>query len=81
MPVMDGLTATRAIRAAGGPPVIMVSANGMPDHIDVPLNAGAVAQITKPIEPAALIETINAAVLTARTAAPDEDARQKSAPR
>lgn len=58
MPVMDGLEATRLISAAGGPPVIMVSANGMPEHVEAAQDAGARAHIVKPITPGSLIETI-----------------------
>lgn len=66
MPVMDGLAATKAIVLAGGPPVIMVSANGMPEHVEAALNAGAVAHLIKPIEPAALAASIIAAVAAAK---------------
>lgn len=58
MPVMDGLEATRTIVAGGGPPIIMVSANGLPQHIEAAVEAGAVAFVTKPIQPAVLIETV-----------------------
>ena len=58
MPIMDGLEATRQIRAAGGPPVVMVSANGLPEHLDAAFESGVVAFITKPISPAILVETI-----------------------
>jgi PAS domain S-box-containing protein len=62
MPVMDGLEATRTIVAAKGPPVVMVSANGLPQHVEAALEAGAVAFVTKPIQPADLIETVIATV-------------------
>ncbi|WP_425988398.1 response regulator [Brevundimonas sp. TWP2-3-2] len=62
MPVMDGLEATKTIVATEGPPVIMVSANGLPQHVEAALEAGAVAFVTKPIQPAVLIETVIATV-------------------
>lgn len=66
MPVMDGLEATRLICSASGPPVIMVSANGMADHINAALQAGALAHVTKPIEPAVLMTTLCSAVRAAQ---------------
>jgi signal transduction histidine kinase/ActR/RegA family two-component response regulator len=58
MPVMDGLEATRKIVAAAGPPVIMVSANGLPEQVSAALESGAVAHVIKPVQPAMLIETM-----------------------
>ena len=55
MPVMDGLTAIRAIRAqeksrAAPPvPILALTANAMPEHIRASLEAGAGGHITKPI--------------------------------
>lgn len=53
MPVMDGLTACRAIRALGGPtaavPVIAMTAAAMPEDIDRCLAAGMTDHIAKPI--------------------------------
>lgn len=66
MPDMDGLAAARAIVAAHGPPVLMVSSNGMPDQVEAALKAGAVAHVIKPIEPALLVETVCATVHDAR---------------
>ncbi|MFZ3006550.1 MAG: ATP-binding protein [Phenylobacterium sp.] len=64
MPVMDGLTATRAIRAlerrASAPtvPIIALSANAMTHHVAEALEAGASAHVAKPIGPQALIRTM-----------------------
>ncbi|RZJ27873.1 MAG: response regulator [Brevundimonas sp.] len=62
MPVMDGLTATRAIRAAeaaapGRPriPIIMLSANAMAEHRADGAAAGADGHIAKPITAASLV--------------------------
>ncbi len=55
MPVMDGLTATRAIRhqeelsGRGRMPVIMLTANAMPQHCREALAAGADLHIAKPL--------------------------------
>jgi len=65
---MDGLEATRAIASADGPPVIMVSANGLPEQVQAALDAGAVAHVVKPIEPAVLVGTISSTVLAAQEA-------------
>lgn len=54
------------IVAAGGPPVIMVSANALPEHRDAALAAGALSHVVKPIEPARLIEEVATVVVEAR---------------
>ena len=66
MPVMDGLTATRKIRAweaATGRtavPIIMVSANTMTHHLNDALASGATAHLAKPIQPMRLLELLGA---------------------
>ena len=68
MPVMDGLTATRAIRAAeqaqGRPrtPLIVLSANAMARHVQDAADAGADSHLAKPITPGALMAAIEATV-------------------
>ncbi len=66
MPVMDGLTATRAIRAAeaGGhrTPLIMLSANAMAQHRYEALAAGADLHVAKPVTAATLLAGIAQAV-------------------
>ena len=75
MPVMDGLTATRAIRAAeqsaGRPrtPLIMLSANAMAQHLQDAADAGADSHLAKPITPGSLMAAIEAAVQPADTMA------------
>jgi signal transduction histidine kinase/CheY-like chemotaxis protein len=65
MPVMDGLTATREIRrqerAAGraAVPVIIVSANGQPEHVQAGRAAGAQLHLTKPVCAEALVAALN----------------------
>lgn len=64
MPVMDGLAATRAIRAteqAGAlppVPVIMLSANALPEHIAAACEAGCNGHIAKPVTARTLISGI-----------------------
>ncbi|MFN4296829.1 MAG: response regulator [Brevundimonas sp.] len=64
MPVMDGLTATREIRlheaAMGAPrtPVIMLTANALPEHVDAAREAGADRHLSKPFGAEALIELV-----------------------
>ena len=66
MPVMDGLTATRAIRLAerGRPrtPIIMLSANAMAEHRYEALAAGADLHVAKPVTAASLLAGIAQAV-------------------
>ena len=64
MPVMDGLTAIRAIRKAEGPglpraPIIVISANTSPEDLQSSAAAGADGHIGKPIRAEALFEAIS----------------------
>jgi len=74
MPVMDGLTATRAIRATeraqgrARTPMIMLSANAMARHVEDAADAGADLHLAKPITPGALMAAIEAALGTAEPA-------------
>ena len=78
MPVMDGLTATRAIRAAeqaqgrARTPMIMLSANAMAQHVQDAADAGADLHLAKPITPGALMAAIETAL------APAEQARARA---
>jgi PAS domain S-box-containing protein len=62
MPEMDGLEATRRIRALSGPksttPIIAVTANAMDDDRRRCLDAGMNDFVTKPIAPGALFEVL-----------------------
>ena len=64
MPVMDGLAATRAIRAfeaslgRSPTPVVMVTAHGLPEHIRTSLAAGADRHVTKPFVAADLLTVL-----------------------
>ena len=61
MPVMDGLSATRAIRALEAQegrdrtPVVMLTANALQTHKDQAVAAGADAFLSKPITPESLM--------------------------
>jgi PAS domain S-box-containing protein len=64
MPVMDGLTATRRIRemedaGARRIPIIAMTANVLPEQVARCLEAGMDDHIGKPIDPAALVETLS----------------------
>ena len=64
MPVMDGLTATRKIRLVEkeehrpSTPVIILSANAMPEHIEAGRAAGADRHLAKPISAMELLNVI-----------------------
>ncbi|WP_249138158.1 ATP-binding protein [Phenylobacterium montanum] len=60
MPVMDGLTATRRIRAELGPrpPIIAMTANVLPEQVARCLDAGMDAHLGKPITPRDLLEAV-----------------------
>jgi len=63
MPVMDGLSATRAIRAGAGPnadtPIVVLSASARNEDHQAGLEAGADAYLNKPIDFAALAVVMN----------------------
>jgi PAS domain S-box-containing protein len=63
MPVMDGLTAARAIRglpdpAARATPIVAMTANVLPDQVETCRQAGMDDHLGKPISPARLLETL-----------------------
>jgi PAS domain S-box-containing protein len=62
MPVMDGVTATKRIRAMTGPasriPIVALSGNVLPQQVRAFINAGMNDHIGKPIERAKLYETV-----------------------
>ncbi|MBQ9359807.1 MAG: response regulator [Lachnospiraceae bacterium] len=63
MPEMNGLEATKAIRAMARPdaakvPIIALTANAFDEDVQQSLDAGMVAHVTKPIEPDALYSTL-----------------------
>jgi PAS domain S-box-containing protein len=78
MPVMDGLTAIRAIRQherdrrASLTPIWGLSANALPEHIAASMAAGADGHLTKPISGAALLGVL-------ATACEQAEARERAA--
>ena len=65
MPVMDGLTAVKEIRAQQTAadkriPILMLTANALPEHIAAGREAGADGHITKPFNPEQLLQRIHA---------------------
>lgn len=66
MPVMDGLTATRALRSLPGPnqdvPIVVLSASARTEDHEAGLAAGADAYLNKPIDFRALAEVLNRCV-------------------
>jgi CheY-like chemotaxis protein len=62
MPRMDGMEATRAIRAlpapAGQIPIIALTANADPDAVQTYLACGMQAVVDKPIKPQQLLTTL-----------------------
>ena len=63
MPVMDGLEATRTIRAmdrkdAAVIPIIALTANAFDEDVQRSMQAGLNAHLSKPVEPQALFETL-----------------------
>jgi signal transduction histidine kinase/CheY-like chemotaxis protein len=78
MPVMDGLTATTEIRAFerergwGRTPLLMLTANAMPEHIEAGREAGSDGHLAKPVTMASLFAGI-AQVLA--SSAPESEVR------
>ena len=81
MPEMDGVEATRRMRAgeagkhACRTPLIMLTANTLPEHIARSLAAGADGHLAKPITPTSLLQavaqTLNSAGLARSSDVPD----------
>jgi signal transduction histidine kinase/ActR/RegA family two-component response regulator len=74
MPVMDGLEATRRIRTweretgRRRAPILIVSANGLDEHVRAGQAAGADAHLHKPISAAELLEALQAQLELAEAA-------------
>ena len=67
MPEMDGLEATRKIRATGrrdatSIPIIALTANAFDEDVQRSLQAGLNAHLSKPVEPEALFETLESLI-------------------
>lgn len=76
MPVMDGASATRAIRASGRPcadtPIIALTANALATDRQVYLAAGMSDYVTKPIELAALNSALARAARSRRAVSAED---------
>ena len=81
MPVMDGLTATRAIRSGAGlnaqTPIVVLSASARTEDHEAGLNAGADAYLNKPIDFGALAQLMERAsggraVFAAQSSEPEQ---------
>lgn len=64
MPAMDGLEATRVIRASSHPdgatvPIIAMSANAFDEDVKKSLDAGMNAHLAKPIDPGLMFGTLS----------------------
>ena len=67
MPEMDGLEATRAIRAmervdAKSIPVIALTANAFDEDVQRSMQAGLNAHLSKPVQPELLFETLESLI-------------------
>ena len=69
MPGLDGLTATRRIRAlpgdAGRTPIVALTANAMPEERSAYLEAGMNDHLSKPLDPKALANSLSRLFATA----------------
>ena len=74
MPVMDGLSATAAIRVLEverdwpRTPVLMLTANAMAEHVEAGREAGADGHLAKPVTMATLVDGISTALQPGRRA-------------
>ena len=86
MPVMDGLTAIREIRAieAARPqaptPIYMLTANALPDHVNASMAAGADGHLSKPIAPERLLEVVATVARSLQSPPQTEGAAGRKAP-
>jgi CheY-like chemotaxis protein len=67
MPEMDGLEATRAIRAMDRPdaksiPIIALTANAFDEDVQRSMQAGLNAHLSKPVQPDTLFETLESLI-------------------
>lgn len=61
MPVLDGIEATRRLRAAGvAVPIIALTADALADEVTSCLAAGCTAHLAKPLDVARLVEAVTA---------------------
>jgi len=83
MPVMDGLTAARAIGALGAHadlPIVAMTAHALSSDHEASIAAGMVEHLTKPIDPLALYATLLRWIAPRADAAPASDAGPAAPP-
>ena len=81
MPVMDGLTATRALRAKGyRGPIVALTANATQQDMQNCLDAGCDSFLSKPIERGKFSETLRNYLKLNAEPSPDEDMEQVISP-
>jgi len=86
MPVMDGVSATRAIRRLEAlsrqprTPIVMLTANAQPEHLELAMQAGADHYLTKPVAAEALIDLLNAVLAAAPEVKPHAQPEAVPAP-
>jgi signal transduction histidine kinase/DNA-binding NarL/FixJ family response regulator len=74
MPVMDGLAATRTLRASGySTPIVALTANAFRENRDECLAAGCTDFLTKPIDRAALLAVLATHLKPAAAPAPNRE--------
>lgn len=71
MPGMDGITATRRLRAAGGPPVLILTTYDTQADIVAAVEAGALGYLLKDAPEQALHDAVVATAAGRRTLAPE----------
>ncbi len=62
MPVLDGYSATRQIRALGSTPILLLTAHAFKEARERSFAAGCTEHLTKPIKKATLVRAINDAI-------------------
>jgi CheY-like chemotaxis protein len=72
MPEMDGLEATRTIRAMDRTdakiiPIIALTANAFDEDVQRSMQAGLNAHLSKPVEPEALFRTLEGLIMVKKT--------------
>ena len=80
MPVMDGIAATKAIRADRrfqSLPIVAMTANAMDSDREMCLQAGMVDHVAKPIDPDQMFATIKKWIKVRRPVAQEERATVK----
>jgi len=83
MPVMDGYTAAKAIRASSHPdaaviPILAMTADAYAEDVEKALRAGMNGHLSKPLDPAKMLSEISRSVAAARQGEPSAADRQNN---